>query len=152
MLGTTRQSGYSIGPSDPFVDRPTTQVGSSGIPEATCDRPSAEGSHKDSWPPEPHNVYHDKGNSGDEPKTSHVTELVWHARAKFSACSHLHLAQKGKVKFTFNVVKHDKIFDVFLKNGVVKCDKIFDVLLKNGNIKLSYSIAPIEELKKAYIL
>jgi hypothetical protein len=53
-------------------------------------------------------------------------------RPKFSAHSHPHSAQKGKVKFTFNVAK---------------CDKIFDELLKLGNIKLSHTIPPVEELK-----
>jgi hypothetical protein len=63
----------------------------------------------------------------------HVAKLVWHAKAKSAARSPLHSAQKGKDKFTSNVVK---------------CDKIFDELLKNGNIKLSHTIPPIEELKK----
>jgi hypothetical protein len=63
----------------------------------------------------------------------HVAEFVWLAKAKSSARSHLHSAQKGKVKFTFNVTK---------------CDKIFDELHKNGNIKLSHTIPPIEELKR----
>jgi hypothetical protein len=57
--------------------------------------------------------------------------------AKSISRSPLHLAQKGKVKFTFNVAK---------------CDKIFDGLLKNGNIKLSHIIPPIEELKCVYIV
>jgi hypothetical protein len=62
----------------------------------------------------------------------HVVELVWPARAKSSTRSHRHLAQKGKVKFTFNIAK---------------CDKILDELLKHGNIKLSHTIPPVEELK-----
>jgi hypothetical protein len=52
--------------------------------------------------------------------------------AKSSARSHPHSAQKGKVKFTFNITK---------------CDKIFDELLKHGNIKLSHTIPHVEELK-----
>jgi hypothetical protein len=66
-------------------------------------------------------------------KKIQVAELVWPAKAKSSARSPLHSAQKEKVKFTFNVAK---------------CDKIFDELLKNGNIKMSHTIPPIEELKK----
>jgi hypothetical protein len=66
-------------------------------------------------------------------KKIQVVELVWPAKAKSVARSPLHSAQKGKVKFTFNVAK---------------CDKRFDELLKNGNIKLSHTIPPIEELKK----
>jgi hypothetical protein len=62
-----------------------------------------------------------------------VAELVWPAKAKSAARSPLHSAQKGKVKFTFNVSK---------------CDKIFDELFKNSNIKLSHTISSIEELKK----
>jgi hypothetical protein len=54
------------------------------------------------------------------------------AKVKSSARSHPHSTQKGKVKFTFNVAK---------------CDKIFDELLKHGNIKLSHTIPPVEELK-----
>jgi hypothetical protein len=63
----------------------------------------------------------------------HVTELIWPTKAKSSAHSHLHWAQKGKVKFIFNVDK---------------CDKIFYELLKNGNMKSSHTIPPIEELKR----
>jgi hypothetical protein len=65
-------------------------------------------------------------------KRLHVAEFVWPPKAKFYARSHPHLTQKGKVKFTFNNVK---------------CDKIFDELLKHGNIKLSHTIPPVEELK-----
>jgi hypothetical protein len=72
-----------------------------------------------------------------KPEKIQVVELVWPARAKSAARSPLHLAQKRKVKFTFNVAM---------------CDKIFDELLKNGNIKLSHTIPPIEELKIVYIV
>jgi hypothetical protein len=58
--------------------------------------------------------------------------FFWPAKAKSSARSHSHSTQKGKVKFTFNVAK---------------CDKIFDELLKHGNIKLSHIIPPVKELK-----
>jgi hypothetical protein len=53
MLGTIEHSGYNTRPFDPFTDRPTTQVVLSEIPKATCDRPSAEGQHKDSRSPKP---------------------------------------------------------------------------------------------------
>jgi hypothetical protein len=62
-----------------------------------------------------------------------VVELVWPAKAKSAARSPLHSAQKGKVKFTFNVAK---------------CGKIFDEQLKNGNIKLRHTIPQMEELKR----
>jgi hypothetical protein len=133
MPDTTGQSVYSTRPSSPFANRLTTHVGPSGILVATCDRTSAEGWHKDSRPRELHDKYLDDSSSGDESKKLHVAELVWLAKAKSSARSHLHSAQKGKVKSTFNVVKYDKLFDE---------------LLKNGNIKLSHTILLIEELKR----
>jgi hypothetical protein len=117
----TGQSEDSTGPSDPPVDHPTVQVGPSGAPEVTYDPPSAKGWHKYNWPPKP-----------QEPKKSHVPELVWPTKAKPSVRSHPHSTQKEKVKFTFNITK---------------CDKIFDELLKHGNIKLSHIIPPVEELK-----
>jgi hypothetical protein len=67
-----------------------------------------------------------------KPEKIQVDELVWPAKAKSAARSPLHLAQKEKVKFTFNITK---------------CDKIFDELLKHGNIKLLYIIPSVEELK-----
>jgi hypothetical protein len=117
----TGQSEDSTGPSNPPADRPTVQVGPSGAPEVTCDLPSAEGRHKYNQPPKP-----------QEPKKSHISELVWPTKAKPSIRSHSHSTQKEKVKFTFNITK---------------CDKIFDELVKHGNIKLSYIIPPVEELK-----
>jgi hypothetical protein len=133
MPSTTGQFGYSTGPSSPFAQCPTTQVGLSRILEVTRDRPSAKGQHKDNRTPKSHDEYHNDSSLGDEPKKLHVTELVCPAKAKFSVRSPLHSVQKEKVKFTFNVAK---------------CDKIFDELLKNGNIKLSHTIPPIEGLKK----
>jgi hypothetical protein len=59
-----------------------------------------------------HLVGHDS--SDDESTDIYITELVWPTRAKPSACSSLQLVQKNQqeeVKFTFNVVKCDKIFD-----------------------------------------
>jgi hypothetical protein len=117
----TRQSGDSIRPSDLLADRPTAQVGPSGTPEVTCDLPSAEGQHKYNRPPKP-----------QEPKKSHVPELVWPTKAKLSVRSNPHSTQKEKVKFTFNITK---------------CDKIFDEFLKYGNIKLSHVIPLVEQLK-----
>jgi hypothetical protein len=64
-------------------------------------------------------------------KKSHVPELVWPTKVKPSVRSHPHSTQKEKVKFTFNITK---------------CDKIFE-LLKHGNIKLSHVIPPVEQLK-----
>jgi hypothetical protein len=69
-LSTAGQSVYSTGSFDPFIDCPTTQVEPYGTPEANCDRPSAEGWHTDSRPPEPHNVHHDNSSSGDESSLS----------------------------------------------------------------------------------
>jgi hypothetical protein len=80
-----------------------------------------EGRHKYNRPPKP-----------QDPKKSHVPELVWPTKAKPSVRSHPHSTQKEKVKFTFNITK---------------CDKIFDELLKHGNIKLSHIIPLVEELK-----
>jgi hypothetical protein len=117
----TEHKGNSSGSFGPLVDRLTTKFTLSGAPEATCDRPSTEGRHKDSWPPKP-----------QDSKRLHVAEFVWTAKAKSSARSHPHSTQMGKVKFTFNVPK---------------CDKIFDELLKHGNIKLSHTIPLVKELK-----
>jgi hypothetical protein len=99
----------------------TAQVEPPGTPKATCGQPSAEGRRKYSRPPKP-----------KEPKRLHVIELVWPGKAKSSAHSHPHSTQNEKVKFTFNIVK---------------CDKIFDDLLNHGNIKLSRTIPLFEELK-----
>jgi hypothetical protein len=66
----TGQSGDSTGPFGPLADRPTAQVGPSGAPEITCDPPSAEGRHKYNRSPKP-----------QEPKKSHVPELIWPTRA-----------------------------------------------------------------------
>jgi hypothetical protein len=117
----TGQSGDSTGPSGPLADRLTAQVGPSGAPEVTCDPPSAEGRHKYNRSPKP-----------QEPKKSHVPELIWPTKAKPYVRFHPHSTQKEKVKFTFNITK---------------CDKIFDELLKHGNIKLSHVIPPVVQLK-----
>jgi hypothetical protein len=116
----TKQTPNITEPSDPLADRPTVQVGPSRAPEVTCDPLSVEGRHKYNRPPKT-----------QEPKKSHVPELVWPTKAKPSVRSHPHSTQKEKVKFTF----------------ITKCDKIFDELLKHGNIKLSHVIPPVEQLK-----
>jgi hypothetical protein len=69
MPDTTGQSVYSTRSSGPFVYYLTTQVKPSGIPEATCDRPSAKGQHKYSRPPEPQDEYHDDSSSVDKQKS-----------------------------------------------------------------------------------
>jgi hypothetical protein len=69
----TGQSGYSTGPSCPFANRPTTQVGPFEAPKATCGQPSAKGRHKYSRPPKP-----------QEPKRLHVAKLVWLTKASRS--------------------------------------------------------------------
>jgi hypothetical protein len=121
LPGTTEHSRNSTGPFGPLVECPTAWVGPSVASEATYDRPSTEGRHKDSQPPKPQKA-----------KRLHVVELVWPAKAKSSTRSHRHLAQKRKVKFTFNIAK---------------CDKILDELFKHGNIKLSHTIPSVKELK-----
>jgi hypothetical protein len=68
---------------------------------------------------------------------SRVAEFVWPTKANSSTHSHLHSVQNGRVKFTFNVAK---------------CDKIFDELFKNGNIKLSQTIPPMEKNERVCIL
>jgi hypothetical protein len=62
-----------------------------------------------------HLVEHDS--SDDESADVYTAELVWPTKAKSSACSSLHSVQKNRqeVKLTFNVAKHDKIFDELLK-------------------------------------
>jgi hypothetical protein len=118
MSGMTGLSGYSAGPSGPFADRLTTQVGPSEIPEATYDRPSAEGRHKDSRPSNSHDEYHDDSSSRDESKKLHVTELVWDAKTKSSTQPHLHSTQNGKVKFIFNIAKCDKYLMSYCRKRV----------------------------------
>jgi hypothetical protein len=79
-------------------------------------------------------------NSDDESMDVYTAELFWPGQAKPSACSALQSIRKNRqeeVKFTFNIVK---------------CDKIFDELLKNGNIKLTHTIPPPDELKRRVIV
>jgi hypothetical protein len=98
----------------------------------TCERRSKEASKFAS-----HNL-HLVGcdNSDDESTYVYAAELVWPAHAKPSVCSALQSIRKNrqeKVKFTFNVIK---------------CDTIFDELLKKCIIKLTHIIPPTEELKR----
>ena len=58
-----------------------------------------------------------------------VAELVWPAKEKSDARSPLHSAQKGKVKFKFNVVKYDKIFYELSKNDNINLAHISIMLL-----------------------
>jgi hypothetical protein len=83
-----------------------------------------------------HIVELNQSSSDDEPKEVYTAKIVWPEQAKSSACSSLQSVQKKRqkeVKFTFNVVK---------------CDKIFDELLKNGNIKIDYTVPLADELKR----
>jgi hypothetical protein len=77
----------------------------------------------------------ERDSSDDESAGVYTTELVWSTQDKPSASS-LHLVQKNRqeeVKFTFNVVK---------------CDRILVELLKSGNIKVTHTIPPLDELKR----
>jgi hypothetical protein len=70
--------------------------------------------------------------SNDEYVGVYIVKLVWSTPTKPLACSYLKAVQKNhqeQVKFTFNIVK---------------CDKIFDELLKSGNIKVTHNIPPLD--------
>lgn len=74
--------------------------------------------------------------SNDEPNQIYVTEFVWSTKVEPQICSFLQSICKnrqGEVKLNFIIAK---------------CDNIFDALLKSGNIKLSYTILPMNELKR----
>jgi hypothetical protein len=111
------------GPSGPFVDRPTAQVGPSGAPEITCDPPSAEG-----WKADIKIADHIIPKS----QKSHLSLSLFGPLRPNILFTLTRTRHKEKVKFTFNIAK---------------CDKIFDELLKHGNIKSSHIIPPFEELK-----
>jgi hypothetical protein len=85
-----------------------------------------------------HNVHLvERDSSDDESAGVYIAELVWSMQDKPLASS-LHLVQKNRqeVKFTFNVVK---------------CDRILVELLKSGNIKVTHTIHPLDELnRRAY--
>jgi hypothetical protein len=130
MPDTTGQSRYSTRSSDPFVYYLTTQVEPSGIPEATCDRPSAKSQHKDSRPPEPQDKYHDDSSSVDEQKSYMSLSLFGLLRLNLLLALTYTRHKRGK-----------------LSSHLMLRDIIFDELFKNGNIKLSHTIPPIEELK-----
>jgi hypothetical protein len=84
-----------------------------------------------------HNIHLvERDNLDDESANEYTAELIWPTKAKPFPCSSLELVQKNRreeVKFTFTVVKYDKIFDE---------------LVKNDNIKLTHTIPPMDELKK----
>jgi hypothetical protein len=77
--------------------------------------------------------------SGDETSNCFVAEFVWPAQARsvpYSSLKPIHKNQQEEMKFTFDVLK---------------CDRIFDEMLKNGYIKLSHLLLPLDELKhRAY--
>jgi hypothetical protein len=127
MPDTTGQSRYSTRSSDPFVYYLTTQVEPSGIPEATCDRPSAKSQHKDSRPPEPQDKYHDDSSSVDEQKSYMSLSLFGLLRLNLLLALTYTRHKRGK-----------------LSSHLMLRDIIFDELFKNGNIKLSHTIPPIE--------
>jgi hypothetical protein len=77
--------------------------------------------------------------SSDKSNDVYAAEFCWPSKAKPYACDSLkpvHKNRQKEIKFTFDVAK---------------CDKIFDELDKAGSIKMSYTIPPLDELKrKAY--
>jgi hypothetical protein len=84
-----------------------------------------------------HLVECDPSSSDDESTYVYTAELVWPTSVKPLACSALQLVQKNRqeeFKFTFHVVK---------------CDKIFDEIVKSGNIKVTHTIPPLDKLKRS---
>jgi hypothetical protein len=82
-----------------------------------------------------HVVEYDSDSSDDENEV-YVAEFVRPSKSKASSCASLKPATKGRqeeLKFTFDVSK---------------CDSIFDELLKLGNIKISYTMPPLDEIKR----
>ena len=74
--------------------------------------------------------------SGDEYNEVYATEFVWSSNDKPSTCASLKPIPKNRhdeVKFTFDVIK---------------CDRIFDELAKLGKIKFSHTIPSTDELKR----
>jgi hypothetical protein len=130
------QTIWSLCESSDHQDRICAYVdqGTARQTQSSCLTPSAA-HHSRIMPSPTHEV--ESLSAPAKPKERQVAELVWPAKAKYAARSPLHLPQKGKVKFIFNVTK---------------CDKIFDGILRNCTIKLSHTIAPIEKLKSVYIV
>jgi hypothetical protein len=100
---------------------------------------ACESQSKDAPKAARHNVHVvdcDQSSSDDELQEVYAKELVWPKKAKSLDCFSLQLATKNRqeeVKFTFNVVKYDKIFDE---------------LLKSGNIKMTHTIRSVDELNR----
>jgi hypothetical protein len=72
----------------------------------------------------------------DESKEVCVAEFTWLPNDKANTCASLKSAHKSRdeMKFTFDVVKYDKILDE---------------LFKLGKIKMSHSIPPLDQLKRS---
>jgi hypothetical protein len=77
----------------------------------------------------------DYESSDDESKEVCAAEFTWLPNDKANTCTSLKPAHtsRDQMKFTFDVVK---------------CDKIFDELLKSGKIKMSHTIPTIDQLKR----
>ena len=73
--------------------------------------------------------------SDDESNDVYATEFAWPPQDKMFTCSALKPIRKNRQdeKFTF---------DVF------KCERIFDVLYRIGYVKMSHTLPPLEELKR----
>jgi hypothetical protein len=73
--------------------------------------------------------------SDDESKEICAAEFTWSPNDKAETCASLKTSHKSReeMKFTFDVVK---------------CDKIFDELLKSGKIKITHTISPLDQLKR----
>jgi hypothetical protein len=86
--------------------------------------------------PNMHFLSNNVDTSDDESGDVYAAEFAWSAMDKEHTCASLktiHRNRQDEMKFTFDVSK---------------CDKIFHELLSIRKIKLSYTIPPIEDLKK----
>jgi hypothetical protein len=66
----------------------------------------------------------------------YVTQFVWLSKDKFRSCASIkpsHMGRQKELKITL---------------GVSKCDRIFDDLVKLGHIKISYTMPPLDEMKR----
>jgi hypothetical protein len=85
---------------------------------------------------EVHVVEHSSDSLNDESSEVLTTEFVWPSKAKSLTCNALkptHKKRQDDIKYSFDVVK---------------CDKIFDELHMGGYIKLSHTLPSLEELKR----
>ena len=74
--------------------------------------------------------------SDDEDNEVYAAEFVWSSNDKPSTCASLKPIPKNRhdeIKYTFDVTKHDRIFDE---------------LAKPGKIKFSHTIPSVDELKR----